>query len=180
MQISTPKLKAMIRYFNTNTNPTYLGKVKLMKLFYFADFLSVKKYASPITYDNYVKLEHGPIPSSIKNLVDNVAEDPENAYLADTFYIERPEGTRMQKIVCHQNFSKKDEKLFTKHELEILEQVVQRFGDKTTAYIEEASHKEAPWTKTKMLDFIPYSLATYDADCFVNKDDIELSLSITN
>jgi hypothetical protein len=65
-----PKLKAMIRYFATYTDPRSLGKKKLMKLFYFADFEHVKKYASPITFDNYVHLEHGPVPSTILNLVN--------------------------------------------------------------------------------------------------------------
>jgi hypothetical protein len=65
MNIPIQKLKAMILFFATFTDPRLLGKKKLMKLFYFADFGHVKRYASPITYDNYVHLEHGPIPSAI-------------------------------------------------------------------------------------------------------------------
>ena len=79
MKIPKTKLKAMLRYFCTNTNPSFLGKTKLMKLFYFADFLHVKKYGVPITYDTYIRLEHGPVPSKILNLVNSIIDDNEQA-----------------------------------------------------------------------------------------------------
>ena len=73
MKIPLSKLKAMLLFFASNTNPALLGKVKLMKLFYFCDFMNIKKYGAPITFDNYVHLEHGPIPSTIMNLVSLIA-----------------------------------------------------------------------------------------------------------
>jgi len=83
MKIPLSKLKAMVLYFCGNTDPRFLGKVKLMKLFYFADFIHVKNFGSPITYDNYVRMEHGPIPSVILNLIDAVDGDVDSAELAD-------------------------------------------------------------------------------------------------
>ncbi|NCN39598.1 MAG: SocA family protein, partial [Candidatus Aenigmarchaeota archaeon] len=75
MKIPTAKLKAILLYFCNYTDTTFLGKTKLMKLFYFADFTHLKQFGSPITYDTYVKLEHGPIPSTIKSLVDTACEN---------------------------------------------------------------------------------------------------------
>ncbi|MDD5291506.1 MAG: Panacea domain-containing protein [Patescibacteria group bacterium] len=178
MRISLPKLKALLLFFGTYTDPRYLGKVKLMKLFYFLDFLHLKRYGSPITYDNYVNLEHGPIPSEILNLVNTAIDDIDNSVLSDTISFETPTGTTMQRIIPARKFSEKDKKYFSKSQLEIMEQVARRFGDKNTKFIEEASHKESPWNCTNMLDNIPYTLAAKDKDCLVSEEEIALLLSI--
>jgi uncharacterized phage-associated protein len=144
-----------------------------MKLFYFADFLHVKKYGTPITYDTYVNLEHGPIPSAIKNLVDTASDDIDNSVLADTISIERPDGIDMCRIVGLRKFTDDDAKIFSPSELNILKKICIRFGDKNTKFIEEASHSETPWKSTSFLDKIPYSLALGDSDCQSSKEELE-------
>lgn len=178
MNIPIPKLKAIILYFGTHTNNKFLGKVKLMKLFYFLDFMHVKKYGTPITYDTYIHLEHGPIPSAIKNLVDSASDDVENASLADTISFETPTGTNMQRVIPARDFIEKDKKYFSPTELEVLEQICSRFGEKNTKYTEEASHNEAPWKETKFLEQIPYTLAAKDGDCVSSEEEIALSMKI--
>lgn len=174
MNISLPKLKALFLYFCHNTDKKFLGKTKLMKLFYFLDFMHLKNYGTPVTYDKYVHLEHGPIPSVIKNLVDSVANDIDNALLADTINIEQPDGAETHRIVPCRQFTKKDEKYFSLTELETLKKVCLQFGDTNTKYIEDASHKEAPWRKTELLEEIPYNLAAEDSDCKMTKEELEL------
>ncbi len=174
MKIPIRKLKSIILYFCTYTDPKFLGKVKLMKLFYFADFMHIKQYGAPITFDNYVNLEHGPIPSAVKNLVDTASDDIDNSELADIISVERPEGIDMCRIIGLRKFSETDAKLFSKAELETLKKVCIRFGNKKTKDIEDASHKESAWQKTNLLDSIPYSLACNDEDCQISKEEIEL------
>lgn len=178
MRITLTKLKAMLLYFANHTDTKYLGKVKLMKLFYFADFMHVKRYGAPITYDRYVNLEHGPIPSTIKNLVDTASEDIDHSILADIITFENPPNTNMSRIRPLKKFTKKEEVLFSKNELETLKRVCQRFGNKNTADIEQASHKEAPWRLTNSLDEISYTLAVEDPDCEVEKSEVELLLNL--
>jgi uncharacterized phage-associated protein len=178
MRISIPKLKAMILFFASNTDERLLGKVKLMKLFYFTDFTSVKKFASPITFDRYVHMEHGPIPSSILNLVNAVESDIDNAILADTFSVETKEGSHQKRIVPTREFSDDDRKYFSEQELEIMKGVCDRFFDKTGKFIEEESHNESAWKMTKEVEEIPYTLAINDGDCSVDREDIKLSLEI--
>ena len=178
MKLPLPKLKAILLYFANNTDPRFLGKVKLMKLFYFFDFMHVKNYGSPVTYDRYVKMEHGPIPSTILNLVDAVDNDIDSAELADTIKIEKSERSAMHRVLPTRKFSDYDKEYFSESELDILEKVCTRFGDKTTKFIEDASHKEAPWIKTQFLDEIPYTLAAEDKDCIVAKETIELSTEL--
>lgn len=179
MKISIAKLKAILVYFCTYTDPRFLGKVKLMKLFYFLDFIHLKEYGSPVTYDTYVNLEHGPIPSTIKNLVDSVFDDIDSSILADTIKIEIPSNYPMYKVSATRSFTEADRGYFSETEIAILERVCARFGNKNTSQIKEASHKEAPWRETKLLDTIPYTLAVLDPDSKVEKEDIELLLEIT-
>ena len=173
-----PKIKAMILFFANHTDPRLLGKVKLMKLFYFADFAHVKKHGAPITYDNYVHLEHGPIPSTIMNLVDAAETDTDNAILSDSIAIEVKETSLQKRIIPLRKFSEKDAKYFSENELSAMETICQRFYDKNAKFIEDASHKEAAWKKTSESESIPYALAAEDPDCLVDKETIELSLRV--
>ncbi len=178
MKIPLPKLKAMVLFFASNTDKRLLGKTKLMKLFYFADFGHVKEYGVPITWDIYVKLEHGPIPTIIKNMVDSVEDDIDNSFLSDTISVKKSEGNYLYRIVPLRNFTENDERYFSENELLILKNVCLRFGDKNTKEIVEASHKESAWLKGHLRQNIPYSLATGDSDCKVSKEDVELLLGI--
>lgn len=176
--ITIPKLKAILLYFANFTDTKFLGKVKLMKLFYFLDFMHLKTYGSPVTYDTYVNMEHGPIPSFIKNLVDTSADDVDNSILSDTIKCEYPEFTEMRRILPTRKFTENDKKYFSENELGILDKVCQRFGNKNTKYIEDASHNEAAWRETKLLEKIPYALAAKDSDSKVTEEEIELLLSL--
>ena len=142
MNIPLAKLKAILLFFGNCTDTKFLGKVKLMKLFYFLDFLHVKKYGVPVTYDIYVNLEHGPIPSAIKNLVDTASDDIDSSVLADSISFETPDGTNMFRVHPLRKFNGNDEKLFSKSELDILNLVCKRFYDTNTKQIEETSHSE--------------------------------------
>jgi len=178
MNIPIPKLKALLLYFCENTDSKFLGKVKLMKLFYFVDFLHVKKYGTPVTFDRYIKLEYGPIPSTVKNLVDDAETDIDNSILADTIDIKQNDGMNMHKVVARRKLNGEDLKLFTPSEINILQQVCKRFGASNTDLIKEVSHNEAPWRESQWYQEIPYTLATHDPDCETSIEEIELGLKI--
>ncbi|MCR4311059.1 MAG: Panacea domain-containing protein [Candidatus Taylorbacteria bacterium] len=151
-----------------------MGKTKLMKLFYYLDFSHVKKYACPVTYDQYINLEHGPIPSTILNLVNEAVDDVDHSVLSDSITFEKFENTGMCRMKPLRPFSEADENFFTESELDVLKSVCMRFGDKNTKFIEDASHEEAPWKNTEFLEKISFSLATGDEDCIVEKEEIEM------
>jgi len=178
MKMSLPKLRAMILFFGTYTDNRLLGKVKLLKLFYFADFMHVKQYGAPITYDRYVHLEYGPIPSTIKNLVDNVEDDIDDSVLSDVISVRSSEDTILHRVIPSREFNEEDKDYFSESELAILEEVRRRFGDKNTKFIKDASHDEAPWKETKLLEDIPYSLAAKDTDCLVTEEEINLAIRV--
>ena len=178
MNLPIPKLKAILLYFCNNTSTKFLGKVKLMKLFYFLDFTHLKTYGSPVTYDTYINLEHGPIPSFIKNLVDTAADDIDSSILSDTISFETPRGTNRYRVLPNRDLSDDDKKHFSATELDILNKICLKFGNKNTKYIEDVSHNESPWKQTNFLDKIPYNLAVNDLDCQVTEEEINLLLEL--
>ena len=174
MRIPLSKLKAILLYFSDNTDQRYLGKVKMMKLLYYLDFTHFKKYGMPVTGDTYKNLEHGPIPSTIKNLVDAVESEPENALLSDVITIETARGQNIHRVVGKRHFTVEDAKLFSDSELDIIKEISRRFKSVNTETIEAQSHNEAPWKLTKLLDTIPYELATKDPDSEISKEELYL------
>ncbi|MBI4034110.1 MAG: SocA family protein [Candidatus Brennerbacteria bacterium] len=180
MKISEPKIKRMILFFATYTDPKLLGKTKLMKLFYFTDFRHVKKYLTPVTYDTYVNLEHGPVPSTIMNLVTTVENEIDNSILGDVVAIAQNDESKRKRIVARRKFNEeRDSKYFTKSELAVMNEVCEIFKNSTGKQIEDASHSEAAWLNTKFGETIPYSLAANDPDSSVEKDDVEKAIRLT-
>lgn len=47
-----------------------ISKTKLIKLIFFADFEHLKKYNRPITWDKYYRLDGGPVPSYLLDLIN--------------------------------------------------------------------------------------------------------------
>lgn len=178
--ISLDKIKSIIVYFAENTNNKYLGKVKLMKLFYFLDFIHVKEYGVPVTYDTYYKLDKGPIPSYIKNIVDDACENEESSLLSDSVSFETPPGTQMKKVVANRKFTEIDKKLFSKSELNILKSVCERFSESNTNQVITISHKEASYIESEMSQVIPYELAARDSDSKFDSEEIRLSIQVTS
>jgi|AntAceMinimDraft_18_1070375.scaffolds.fasta_scaffold02673_9 uncharacterized phage-associated protein len=180
MKLTTPKLKAMLLFFATHTDKRLLGKVKLMKLFYFTDFGYVKEYAIPITYDQYINLEHGPIPTTIMNMVNQLEDDIDTSILGDTISINKKEGCPLHRIVATRDFEEKDKGYFSKNELVMLDKICKRFYNSNARQMEESSHQEAAWKDTKFKEKISYSLALQDKDCRVDKEKMDISMKIIN
>lgn len=180
MKIPLPKLKALILYLCENTNPRFLGTTKLMKLLYFIDFDNVKQHGFPITYDRYVNLEHGPVPSTIMNMVDLVACNPDDAELSDTIKIEpiQWEGRFMKLIKPTRKLEESEIDYFSDTELDTLAKICKRFGRDNTKKIERASHNEAAWSSTDLTDDIPYSLAGKDGDSRFTEEEISEMMKI--
>lgn len=178
MKISLAKIKRIILYFSSHTDPKLLGKTKLMKLFYFTDFRHVKRYLTPVTNDIYVNLEHGPVPSTIMSLVNAAENDIDNSVLGDTISVTKREDSNMKWIQVRRSFTEKDAEFFTKSELGVMEEVCEIFKECTGKQIEDASHNESAWLKTKLGELIPYTLGAEDSDSFVKSDDIETAIKI--
>lgn len=54
-----------------------INKMKVLKLLYFADRYHIRKYGRLVTNDNYLAMQHGPVPSTSKDIAEA------NDYLSD-------------------------------------------------------------------------------------------------
>ena len=68
MKVNFEKIGIISSYFADNVNGLYV--TKLLKLFYYLDFISYKLEGTSITNDIYFKLPYGPVPTTIKNEID--------------------------------------------------------------------------------------------------------------
>src|SRR3989344_7025782 len=68
MKVDFEKVGVIAAYFADNTNKLYV--TKLLKLFYYLDFISYKMRNASVSDDVYIKLPYGPVPSAIKNEID--------------------------------------------------------------------------------------------------------------
>ena len=63
---------------------------KTYKILYFADQKHLLKYGRPIVGDTYVKMQYGPVPSFVKNVVDENIEGLEEVVAKYHTYFVKP------------------------------------------------------------------------------------------
>lgn len=147
------KLEAAILFFLERANNGHLGKTKLMKLLYYADFDHVERYGSPITGARYRKLDQGPVPNEAFDLLTQMA-------VWGTITVEQREtGPYVQ--YRYEARQDPDLSVFGPTEIETLRRVAARWGGESLSSIVSATHAEAPWLSVRMGQEIPYNLAHY-------------------
>lgn len=147
------KLEQAVLFFLHHANNPELGKTKLMKLLYFADFDHFERYDEPITGARYRKLDHGPVPDDAWRTI---------AEMEAAGRITR-QDVASGGYVRHRYEPNEEVALsaFAPTELAVLFQVAQTWAYHTTKQIETATHGEAPWIAVKQNEIIPYYLAYY-------------------
>lgn len=166
------KLIHAIIFFVNNTSREKLGKVKLMKLLYYSDFIHMREYGRPIIGDNYYKLENGPVPSLALNLISEAEtcsnDQPDEEDMADTReYVQKLKEAisirvedyyekRKLKFIPLINFNFQ---LFSKSDLAVMKKVAEEFYNDNGKEISEKSHNEAGWKLSEMFGLIDYRYA---------------------
>ena len=56
--------------FLARANGGRIGKLRALKLVYLADRYHLRKYGRPITNDQYIAMEYGPVASSVKDIAE--------------------------------------------------------------------------------------------------------------
>ena len=136
-----------IRYFANSANVTSLYKVKLMKLLWYADALSFKRYGHSITGLVYRALPMGAVPIAYESILDMNGIEYEE--------VEFEEGTG-----CHFIPSQNQEyPSLTSDDISILEAIIAKFGKCPKAAIVKAMHDEIAYTETARNDIIQFKYA---------------------
>ncbi len=152
---SREKLINAVLYFSQKTK--FCGKIKLMKLLYFLDFMHFKKTGKPVTDLNYFAWEQGPVP---KSFFEEISDSPKE----DLKALVTIEDTGDFQHISPQKGKKADLDFFSPRELKLLKDISFIFKDVHAKEISDISHlPNEPWNTTKttkgMFELIDYALA---------------------
>ena len=139
------KLANVMGYFATEVS--YLYKVKMMKLLWYADAVCYKRHGHSMTGLVYEHMTYGALPIGFNEILNvPTIEVIEEMIYEDISY----------KIVPKEKVS---EGVFPEQELNVLELVTNKFKDYRSRQIVDYMHEEKAYLDTEDHDFIPFSLA---------------------
>ncbi len=147
------KLEQAILFFLYHAQNVHLGRTKLMKLLYFADFDHFERHNESITGARYYKLPYGPVPAEVEDIISEMAASGRircSALEAGEYIQKRCEPIEALNPI-----------VFSGSERETLDLVTTKWRDANANDILAASHDEAPWHAVKNYELIPYYLAYY-------------------
>ena|ERR1700722_5067286 len=139
------KLADAVVFFVTRTQTC--GVTKLLKLLFLLDFEHFRQTARSVTGLRYQAWPKGPAPYDVWSEVKGGAR----SFLADAVKVDyvpnEEKGTTFARIKPIREF---DGKYFSRREREIMERLVEIFGEATTDQMVDITHKpDSPWFKTK-------------------------------
>ena len=155
MVLDLNKLKNMILYFAQSPSVRNLGMTKLYKLLYFADVAGLRELGCSISGSEYIKYEHGPVPSRCEKTIESLRRDN---YISVT-------GERIYGMTLHvvRAVAKPDTSVFSKSEMKILQRISISKGQLTAAQLSEESCLEPAWVYADMLCKMPPDMMHYGA-----------------
>ena len=143
-KLSLDKVVEVIRYFSAGSKVKNLYKVKLMKLMWYADALAYKKLGHAITGLVYQALPMGAVPIGHYSIIDLKGVPCEEVEIGKDYGY---------------HFSLKEDvecKTLTQEEIEILDEIIAKFGKKSTEEIVAYMHKEKAYIETEKRGIISF------------------------
>ena len=146
-RLSLDTVVDMICYFANSLYVCSLYKVKLMKMLWYADALSFKRYDHSISGLAYRALQMGAVPIAYDSIIDLSGIRYEETEIGD--------GTAY-KFVAN---SHTEYPTLTQNDICVLDAVIRRFGKSTKDEIVAAMHKEDAYIETALRDIIQFKYA---------------------
>lgn len=154
VKINEKKYKNLILFFANKIKNGTLGKLKIMKLLYFLDFDYFEKYGKPVSGDEYLRFDNGPIPRMAEKILKEMNGK-------DIKITKRKIGSGYNDQQYIEPLKDFDINLFSKEELLMMEETANKWEKFSGAEMKNASHGEAPWIATKPNSVIDYNLSYY-------------------
>jgi uncharacterized phage-associated protein len=117
----------------------------------------------------YQRNHHGPTPIAFAKAVEEMKRDGDLEEVKSKFF-----SFDQKKYLPHRKFD------FTKinlsaPEIEMIDQVLEKYGDKTAAWLSDYSHKDIPWASHQPGEMIDYEVVFYRDDSYsVRNEEDEL------
>ena len=134
-----------IYFLLSKIGPT--DKLKLVKLIYFADKYHVIKYGRTITNDEYWAMDHGPVRSNVRDVLefnDFTMSKSERKFASKLIY--KISKNRFKKNNLKRPYSYN---YLSKTDIEALNFVISKFGSMRTWDIRDYSHAYPEWAQYK-------------------------------
>ncbi len=142
--MNTEKLKNLILFFVTKISSENLGKTKLFKLIFFADYEANNRIGYTISGDTYLKFPRGPVPKSASMVIKDMEEKKElivNEELRNGYF-----------LTTYKALINPEMGIFSGEERDILGSVLGDFGNKSRGKLVELSHQMESWLKVGMYE----------------------------
>lgn len=140
--------EAVILYFLQQVNNRFLGRTKLMKLLYYADYEWLEKTGASITGDAYVAKPFGPMPKHALEALQRL--EKRGAIRVEKTKVVNYDQERYLPL------EDPDAALFTREELSHLETIARRFEHWTAKQMTNLSHEDWPWKSTRLGEEISF------------------------
>jgi uncharacterized phage-associated protein len=150
--INEDKYRNALLFFVSTINNNTLGKVKLMKLFYYLDFDHFEQFGTSVTGDDYLHWGMGPVPASASIIIDRMVADDQ--LLVESVDVGMP--NHWVKYTALRNYNIQ---VFTSTEVAVLYAVAQKWEHHSGGDMVRAVHGEPPWLETAPNAVIDYRLA---------------------
>lgn len=153
-QKNLDKFKEVFLYIlnKIGTNPD-IGETVIYKILYFVDFNFYEKYEGQLIGATYIKNLHGPTPVEFKKVVEKMIKEREIEKVKSK-YFEYPQTKYL-------SLRKADLSKLKANEIEMIDDVLSKLSDMTSAQISEYSHNDVPWLTTEDGKIIEYESVFY-------------------
>jgi len=149
------KLSELIVYLGQHPRVNNLGLTKLWKLIFFIDAKAVRDLGEPVTGSEFIKYEHGPVPSRGEKHLRLLVRS------AEVTTSPRDIGGKMLNEVKSARAA--DLTVFSSDELALIDGVCGEFGRKSALALSELSHQEPSWHYAEMMGKLTPELIAYGA-----------------
>lgn len=166
------KIKQVALYFSEKVSDLY--STKMLKLFYYFDFISVLESGKPATNDVYYHLPYGPVPSFIKDQITLLKEEirggeeevmkcedgttlyPVKSAFFDILELEEKGGGF---ILKKKGDTSPDMAYLSEYEKSLLDDIILEFKDSKASDLSRKTHSEVPYSQTIEGSIIDYKMA---------------------
>ncbi len=156
--------------FLLSLNRNKLPYMKLMKLLYMADRISLSEYHYSITTDSYYSMEYGPVVSGIYDCIRHWGDLPENSPWKKTIAIDK------EAYIAELKGSKHPFDMLSEEEKDILKAVNDDHTDESQFELSEYTHSFPEW-KNPGRSRIPLPIEDIIAATITNEKEKEEALS---
>ncbi|MCK4673622.1 SocA family protein, partial [candidate division WOR-3 bacterium] len=148
------KFKEVLLYIlNKVGSKPNIGETVIYKLLYFIDFDYYEKYEDQLIGAAYLKNNYGPTPIEFRKVVEKMIKNREIIKVKNKYFV-YPQTKYLP-------LRKPDLSELKATEIEIINNVLNRFSDMNAIQISEYSHNDVPWLTTENGETIEYESVFY-------------------